>query len=81
MNFIYSDANSSSKQLCTCIKVQVRWYQVTQGGKLGALVICRVGVKGSVTPYYRDFTRATTTCARPEPLPKTKDTVLCVITV
>lgn len=54
MNFMYSDVNSSSKQLYTCMEVQVRWYQVIQGGKPGTLAICGVGVKGSVTPRGRE---------------------------
>ena len=68
---MYSDVNPSSKQLYTCMEVQVRQYQVIQGGKSGTLVICGVGVKRC------DFTRATTTCARLQPLSKTENCTAC----
>lgn len=71
MNFMYSDANCFSKQLCTCMEVQVREYQVIKGGKSDTLVICGTGVEGS------HFNRVATTCARLQILPKTENHMVC----
>lgn len=64
MNFMYSDANCFSKQLCACMEIHVREYQAIQEGKSDTLAICGTGVEGS------HFTVVTTTCARLQTLPK-----------